>query len=285
MDKFRTQKHMTKIGRNDPCPCGSRKKYKRCCLGKKQREQSVIVGSAERLRGFHYDKNKMELKGITLDGRVIDTAITFSQTQYTSTSGKEKIISRVQDKVIPNEVDLLRHLSSFGLIVGVDTNTKVIGGENVSVAGVVHCVIEIAAGDDGYNVNFPWHGVILFRNCPGEIHPEKFAWLSLIKGLNRRAIMRSKQIAIITDHDMDNHNSYKNKKIPLFGTSCLPDNYTMIYGRGDGPTENILNHIIKLCDTKSTTVLKALEETGYCQIGINRIAVGQIPVPVLNSGE
>jgi|GEM_PF-6803220 len=21
-----------KVGRNDPCPCGSRKKYKRCCL-------------------------------------------------------------------------------------------------------------------------------------------------------------------------------------------------------------------------------------------------------------
>ena len=23
-----------KVGRNDPCPCGSGKKYKRCCLGK-----------------------------------------------------------------------------------------------------------------------------------------------------------------------------------------------------------------------------------------------------------
>ena len=25
---------MPKIGRNDPCPCGSGKKYKKCCLGK-----------------------------------------------------------------------------------------------------------------------------------------------------------------------------------------------------------------------------------------------------------
>ena len=23
-----------KIGRNDPCPCGSGKKYKKCCIGK-----------------------------------------------------------------------------------------------------------------------------------------------------------------------------------------------------------------------------------------------------------
>ena len=25
--------HVEKIGRNDPCPCGSGKKYKRCCMG------------------------------------------------------------------------------------------------------------------------------------------------------------------------------------------------------------------------------------------------------------
>ncbi|MGM0198707.1 hypothetical protein IGI68_001377 [Enterococcus sp. DIV1314a] len=25
---------VNKIGRNDPCPCGSGKKYKKCCLGK-----------------------------------------------------------------------------------------------------------------------------------------------------------------------------------------------------------------------------------------------------------
>jgi len=29
------QKLMDKIGRNDPCPCGSGKKYKKCCLGKR----------------------------------------------------------------------------------------------------------------------------------------------------------------------------------------------------------------------------------------------------------
>lgn len=25
-----------KVGRNDPCPCGSGKKYKQCCLSKKK---------------------------------------------------------------------------------------------------------------------------------------------------------------------------------------------------------------------------------------------------------
>jgi len=31
--------HM-KIGRNDPCPCGSGKKYKKCCLDKTTPEVS-----------------------------------------------------------------------------------------------------------------------------------------------------------------------------------------------------------------------------------------------------
>lgn len=31
-------------GRNDPCPCGSGKKYKKCCMNKKQEAESFILG-------------------------------------------------------------------------------------------------------------------------------------------------------------------------------------------------------------------------------------------------
>jgi tetratricopeptide (TPR) repeat protein len=31
---------MAKIGRNDPCPCGSGKKYKRCCIGMQEKLDS-----------------------------------------------------------------------------------------------------------------------------------------------------------------------------------------------------------------------------------------------------
>ena len=30
----RTVVKVEKVGRNDPCPCGRGKKYKKCCLGK-----------------------------------------------------------------------------------------------------------------------------------------------------------------------------------------------------------------------------------------------------------
>ena len=35
-----------KVGRNDPCPCGSGKKYKKCCLAKD--EAAARQGYAER---------------------------------------------------------------------------------------------------------------------------------------------------------------------------------------------------------------------------------------------
>jgi hypothetical protein len=33
---------MPAIGRNDPCPCGSGKKYKRCCLGKEEQQNTFV---------------------------------------------------------------------------------------------------------------------------------------------------------------------------------------------------------------------------------------------------
>lgn len=33
-----------KVGRNDPCPCGSGKKYKSCCLAKEQQKRHPLGG-------------------------------------------------------------------------------------------------------------------------------------------------------------------------------------------------------------------------------------------------
>ncbi|PIV65499.1 MAG: methionine aminopeptidase, partial [Nitrospirae bacterium CG01_land_8_20_14_3_00_44_22] len=43
-----------KIGNNDPCSCGSGKKFKKCCRDKKPRERIVMLESPEPLRGFRY---------------------------------------------------------------------------------------------------------------------------------------------------------------------------------------------------------------------------------------
>ncbi len=158
---------MSKPGRNDSCPCGSGKKYKRCCIDKKPRERSVMIGSSEPLRGVYYDKEKMEFTGITHDNRLIKPVVTYSQTHYESESGKERVITRIHDKVVDGEPDILRHLSStFDVIVAMDTNTKEIAGERISACGIVHCILQRLpdAEREGYYASFPWQNTLLFRN-------------------------------------------------------------------------------------------------------------------------
>jgi tetratricopeptide (TPR) repeat protein len=49
MPSFSLMTAMAKPGRNDPCPCGSGKKYKRCCLANhEQAERTALAAAAAR---------------------------------------------------------------------------------------------------------------------------------------------------------------------------------------------------------------------------------------------
>ncbi len=270
-----------KTGNNDPCLCGSGKKFKKCCRDKKPRERIVMVGSPEPLRGVHYDKDKMEFMGLTLDGRLIKPDITFTQTHYTGQSGKEKVINRVHDKVIPDEADFMKYLASFDLIIAVDTNTKIIGGETVSVSGVVHCIVQNTPEPNRYQVSFTHQGVILFKNCPRELSPEKFGWLMVMRKAICESLNKEQCFALVTDHDLNALISYNNKQIPIFRDFYLPDNFIFMYGRGDGPSRNLLNYVVKLCDKKSAELLKEIETKGYFQHNDTKLFINQIHEPHL----
>ena len=251
-------------------------------FSQKPRKQIVMVGSPEPLCGVHYDKDKMEFKGLTIDGRLIDTNVTFSQTHYDGKSGKEKVITRVQDKVIPNQSDLFRYLStSFDFLMAIDTNSKIIDAETISVSSVVHCVVRESSEPNAYYADFPWHGAILFRNCPSELHPEKFGWITEIKRINSIPQNKQKRFALITDHDLDNHISFNKKHVPIFDNFYLPDNFQLIYGRSDSSNENFLNYLVKQCDKKSADLVNEINKNGYCQNAGQRFSISQIPVPDL----
>lgn len=46
---------MTKTGRNDPCHCGSGKKYKRCCLQEDQKGERLVRSADNAARQAEYD--------------------------------------------------------------------------------------------------------------------------------------------------------------------------------------------------------------------------------------
>jgi hypothetical protein len=146
------------------------------------------------------------------------------------------------------------------------------------VTGIVHCVLKTLPEPESYYADFPWYGAILFQNCPSELPDEKFGWLTVMKKVNREPLNKRRRFAIVTDHDLDNHISYNNRQILIFRDFFLPDNFTLMYGRGDGPNQSLLNYLVKQCDNKSTEVLRAIEQTGYYQHRDTKLSIDQIPV-------
>lgn len=63
----------TKIGRNDPCPCGSGKKYKKCCLGKKGEAPGKMKTEYAQKYGIRLKETSDIEKIRTAGSLVIDT--------------------------------------------------------------------------------------------------------------------------------------------------------------------------------------------------------------------
>lgn len=55
---------MNKVGRNDPCPCGSGKKFKKCCLDKPYQPSAELIADFElgqqRIREYEEEQTKQD---------------------------------------------------------------------------------------------------------------------------------------------------------------------------------------------------------------------------------
>jgi hypothetical protein len=51
---------MQKIGRNDPCPCGSGKKYKKCCIDKIEAEKKLIQQEIDAVLAADLDEDWLD---------------------------------------------------------------------------------------------------------------------------------------------------------------------------------------------------------------------------------
>ena len=272
---------MEKTGNNDRCPCGSGKKYKKCCRDKMPRQNIVMVGFPEPLKSFHYDRETMTINtGISHDDQLVKPAVTFSESHYIGQSGKEKVLTRIHDKVIPNITDLFIHLSSFDMIIAVDTNTKQIGADMLSVSGIIPCHVRHESPNN-YALEFLPHGACLFRNFSPKLSPEKFGWLLAINRITRESDYRMKKYCLVSDHDLDNHIQYNNRQLPILKNVYLPTNFTLMYGRGDSSKENILNDLIMRCDKEASRILKEMAATGCYKFQDKNISISQIPIPTV----
>jgi len=168
---------MQTVGRNAPCPCGSGKKYKKCCIDKLPREEYVYIGYKEKFGGIAIEDGQLSLKLPTSESVQPDAVL--SRKQYTGKTGKERVTSSISGKAVFSQADFLTFLASLDLILAADTNTKTIGEDRVSVGSIVECYTEMKEDIQKLEIKKKLNGRIIFKNCPGG-YEEKFTWFKLI---------------------------------------------------------------------------------------------------------
>jgi len=84
-----------KVGRNDPCPCGSGLKYKKCCLGKNGDPAPDLAQTYQRKYGIRL-KKKPEIEGIRKAGQLVLETL-------------KLVESKIAPGVITDEINTLVH--------------------------------------------------------------------------------------------------------------------------------------------------------------------------------
>lgn len=261
---------MKQIGGNDPCPCGSGRKYKKCCIDKRPRDRFVYIGHGDKFQGLTLGNG--EASAHPLSGEKVKARV-LSQSQYTGESGEEKVLFRIPDKVV---FDVPLFLASkFDIVWAIDTNTDDVGEERVSVSGVLECYARFVASTQ-VEVLYRHHGKIVFRNCRKD-EEERFGWFRLVKMITSHPKYSANlRIGVVTDHDIARHSQYNVRELPIYGELYLPPNFALMYAR-DKPMESVLNRLIKECHKDADRVLRQLKETGSATIEGATITLEAIP--------
>ena len=96
------KKHSEKIGRNDPCPCGSGRKYKKCCLEKESGKGLVDLKAA------YFKKHKIQIKedkdieGIKKSGQLALATLDMVEAEIRPGMTTEEINTLVHEFTISN---------------------------------------------------------------------------------------------------------------------------------------------------------------------------------------
>jgi hypothetical protein len=88
---------MNKIGRNDPCPCGSGKKYKKCCFTFLGAQLKAISGDSL----MHGDLIPYDIPRVKLYGKVLSNDGT--KAEVDPQDGRDVIVAFYRDHETPEE--------------------------------------------------------------------------------------------------------------------------------------------------------------------------------------
>lgn len=165
-----TEPDLPKVGRNQPCPCGSGRKYKNCHSGKKPRQRRVTLDFG---RAVNPDETHVAPDGtvqLRRSGLPLVPVAAKTEEFYDRPKG-ERILYRFPPSTTQAGTNPNVLLEKYRYIFAIDTNTWVVDSHSVSVAGVVSCRLELKGGR---LMAQPY--VVGSWSCEAAESPERSAW-------------------------------------------------------------------------------------------------------------
>ncbi len=241
-------------GRNDPCPCGSGLKFKRCCIDKKPRSRSLSLEFAAPVK---LDKAALDLEtgevSMYSEGRRIHPKIATTEVTYEGKS-RQKVVAQAPLNVLAPVADVNRAITQHDIIYAVDTNYPEKRPHEVAVTGVVLGKPNASASEGVVIVHFSPIMCIEFRGANADA--ERIGWAEVIRGVvaNPQFDPKSKVLLIVDAH-RGSIGSINNRSEPVIGNLWLPENFTLMYASSDKRNDSVPNRMLHLADVQATDVL------------------------------
>ena len=249
-------------------------------MGKSPRRQYVYIGYRERFQGLSFEGDQILVH--LPSGQKVQADAVFSQKQYTRESGKDKVVYSVDGKVIP---DVASVFAGYDLIWAIDTNTKLIKGDMVSVSSILECYPKLNNAIRQIEVKYRINGIILFKNCPND-ESERYAWARLIAMITSTPAYRGNlKVALVTDHNLNRHHQYNTRQLPIYEDLYLPANFHLVYASSDTSGDSILNVFVAMCDKNASDIIRQLEESGAATVGNLTVTLDKIQSPLPTSAD
>lgn len=238
---------------NDPCPCGSGRKFKKCCMNKKPRKWSINVefekpATEIRIGDFSNGHIQGFDNGVPVRPEKVGFEIGYDREK------KKKIINQIAldpNRITPSPEESLQ---KFDLVYAIDTNTRVASDKLLSVTCIVLCTLDHVS-DEILDIRYGPFRALEFWNITD--HPENVAWMKVIQFITQdSAYNTNSKIGIVVDSDLGNLSAYNARSMPIYSDFYLPENFELIYASAEvGKEEFFVNHLIALCEDMAKSLM------------------------------
>ena len=274
---------MRKPGRNEPCPCGSGKKYKKCCFGKEEDRGTNAISDFPKTisyriredRGADSRYNEWEFTIHNEDGKYNDHEINISWEEDSIVvidndgtsipvqdfasrrrkprhSGKDdKILSQVSSTVATKSIE--KSITEFDALYAIDSNTKLVNGKYIMICIIAKVVIE-ELSQTSVNMKPVFVHALEAENTCHYTHTEPFMWRYGIEHILSLGTSPTRT-GIVVDSHLGDLAKYNNHEIPIHDGFYLPEGYQLLYASSDC-ADKWPNKLMKYCDTIASRLLR-----------------------------